>query len=1342
MYSNIRLLDSINRPKDIILTAAKKGLAGISLTDHEALCGHVDFIKEAKALKEKEKIPTDFKIGLGNEIYLVKSTTEIIRYFHFILIAKNEIGHQALKELSSLAWHKAQVVKGMVRVPTTYDDLAYIIKKYPNSLIATTACLGGELGYYTLSLVEAEKKRSRDEDLIYELKLHIVEFLDYMKSLFGEDFYVEIAPSNTTDQIAFNSRAIAIAKSRGIKVVIGTDAHYLTKEERPIHKAYLTSKNGEREVDDFYSSTYIMGDEDLSEFLLFTPELIAECSENSMEIYNKITEYSLTQEQDIPIEEVVQYPKRKDISVSQYPNISWYLESDNDQDRYWINTILNKAKEVGYFNEKGLSRIEKEADIQRFISDRLGQPLSAYHNTMQHYIDIFWECGSIVGPGRGSACGWLSNMLLGITQVDPLVWDLNEWRYLNKERAEIGDIDIDLAPSKRAQIFKRIREQKSRQYANVTDNSAQLLQDVGGLLQVCSFGTEGTRSAILTACRGYRSEEFPKGIDVDIAQYMTGMIPQERGFLWPMKDVIEGNEELDRKPITNFINEIQRYPGLLDIILKIEGLVNKRSQHASGVILYNKEFFKTNALMRSPNGDFTTQFDLHTSEYLGDIKFDFLSTEVSDKIIDTITLLQEANLIEPTLSIREVYNKYLHPNAINLKDQRIWDALAEGNVLDVFQFNSDVGLQAAKLIRPQNPIEMTSANALMRLMAEKGKERPLSRYVRMKQDPTLWQRELRDYGLGDETYMKILSPYYVPRYATPCMQEDMMLILMDKDISNFTLKEANDARKIVAKKQMKRIPELRDKFFKQCPNELLAHYIWETAVQPQLGYSFSVNHSLPYSFVGIQTLLLATNWPVIFWNCACLINNSGGSDGEEMSLEDQEALAAETCMIEMIEDSTPTEEEDDDDDEDDDEEEVEVVVQKKKKKKTKTTNYGKIATAIGTMRSAGVKIAPPDVNKSHMTFYPDPEQDIIRYGMRGINKIGTDVVSMILQNRSYSSIDDFLSKVKINKPQMVNLIKSGAFDSFGQDREAVMRKYIASISDQKKRLTLQNAQMLFSYNLIPEKYDLHKKIFNFNKFLKKNKDGVHYLLDDYAFHFYELHFDIDKLLITTDPETGLVKAKIQQTTWDAIYQKYMDDIRDYIKANHDQKLAELNSILLKEIWDKYCKGNISKWEMDSISFYYHAHELDVVDDSLYGFTDFYSLPEEPQIEKIINIKGSNVPLYRISRIAGTVLDKNKNKSTVTLLTKTGVVQVKVWQNQFSKYDRQISEKLPSGKKKVVEKSWFARGNKIAVVGIRRGDTFVPKRYASTPYEGLFNLITSIEDTGELRFRFDREEVDE
>lgn len=328
-------------------------------------------------------------------------------------------------------------------------------------------------------------------------------------------------------------------------------------------------------------------------------------------------------------------------------------------------------------------------------------------------------------------------------------------------------------------------------------------------------------------------------MDVEITQYLSGLIPQERGFLWPIDDVIHGNAEKDRQPIKAFIEEISKYPGLLEIIKSIENLVNKRGQHASGVILYNDTPFNTGAIMRSPNGDLTTQFSLHDAEAMGDVKYDYLVTEICDKITTCIELMQRDKIIDTDKTLREVYNKYLHPAVLDLKDQKLWNALGDGNVLDVFQFSTGVGLATAKRIKPQNPTELTSANALMRLMGEKGKERPIDRYCRLKNNMDLWYQEVRDRGLSEEE-IKILEPYYLPNYGVPASQEDLMMVCLDKNIAHFSLKEANQARKIVAKKHMEEIPILQEKFISQCPNRNFGEYVWETTMGPQMGYALNL----------------------------------------------------------------------------------------------------------------------------------------------------------------------------------------------------------------------------------------------------------------------------------------------------------------------------------------------------------------------------------------------------------------------------------------------------------------------------------------------------------------------
>ena len=240
-YSNLRLLDCINRPKDLINRAIELGLAGIAITDHEALCGHIEInIYQQELLKEHP----DFKVALGNEIYLTDTRDMGQRYYHFILIAKNKDGHRALRELSSRAWMNSYWDRGMERVPTLKSDLEEVMKKYPGTLIATTACLGGELSVNTLNLINAEA--TGDKNGAEMAHNNIVNFMLWCKEIFKDDFYVECAPGSSREQILVNKRLISIAQAFGLKMVIGSDAHYLKKEDRYVHKAYLNSKGGER----------------------------------------------------------------------------------------------------------------------------------------------------------------------------------------------------------------------------------------------------------------------------------------------------------------------------------------------------------------------------------------------------------------------------------------------------------------------------------------------------------------------------------------------------------------------------------------------------------------------------------------------------------------------------------------------------------------------------------------------------------------------------------------------------------------------------------------------------------------------------------------------------------------------------------------------------------------------------------------------------------------------------------------------------------------------------------------------------------------------------------------
>ena len=212
-------------------------------------------------------------------------------------------------------------------------------------MIATTACIGGELS--SNALLFAEAKRVGDQknaELYYK---HICDFMEYCINLFGHDFYVECAPSNKEDQMLVNKTLYSIADYYGVKMVVGTDAHYLTTAERQVHKAYLNSKGGEREVDDFYEFARLMDSDEVESLLApcFPNGYVETILNNTLEVQNKIQRYSLFHKQDIPTVEVKNYPKHveeKNSTVGKYEHLRKMLNDEDIQNRYWVNECLNK----------------------------------------------------------------------------------------------------------------------------------------------------------------------------------------------------------------------------------------------------------------------------------------------------------------------------------------------------------------------------------------------------------------------------------------------------------------------------------------------------------------------------------------------------------------------------------------------------------------------------------------------------------------------------------------------------------------------------------------------------------------------------------------------------------------------------------------------------------------------------------------------------------------------------------------------------------------------------------------------------------------------------------------
>ena len=436
-FSNLKLLDSINKVSTLYSRAIELGLKGFALTDHEVLSGHVQMVQQRKKLIKEKKITEDFKIALGDEIYLINDiadyrenyTSATHSYYHFLLLAKDEIGYRALKEISSLAWCNSYSQNGVQRTPTDKKDLLRIMQKYKNHIIASTACLGGELSKLILKLEIAEKRK--DENMILLTKTAIHNFISFCIEAFGkENFFLEVQPSANQEQITVNKMISVLGKDYDLKVIYSTDSHYIAKEKQLIHKSYLNAMQGEREVDSFYATAYMMSEEEIYSFFKdYITELeFKEWTQNTIILSDMIENYDLMQEQIIPTVEVPFINFQQSL-FDKYEFLNKMLISKSEQDNYWVNYCLKELSKKKLWNDLYLQRLDDEAKEIWLISEKLNVTMTSYYNTMKQIIDVVWNDGdSLVGPARGSATGFLSCYLLGITQMDPITWNLPFWR--------------------------------------------------------------------------------------------------------------------------------------------------------------------------------------------------------------------------------------------------------------------------------------------------------------------------------------------------------------------------------------------------------------------------------------------------------------------------------------------------------------------------------------------------------------------------------------------------------------------------------------------------------------------------------------------------------------------------------------------------------------------------------------------------------------------------------------------------------------------------------------------------------------------------------------------------
>ena len=1277
--------DSIIRIPKALQWCYDNGLRGMSLTDHEGVSG---FIEMEQAVN-KMNIDRPFQHIFGNEIYMLSEKENALHevegqrptYWHFLLNCLDEKGVHQLYELSSRAWLRSYMFRGLRRRPTFYSDIEEIIGKEPGHVVGSSACLGGYLPHLILEGNFNKAKR----------------FINWCVKIFGEgNFFLECQPclKDNEEQITVNKALWALHEEMNVPIIVTTDAHYMEEKDKEIHKAYLNSKDGgdTREADAFYATAHLFTPKELRNALhiCFNDEQIDVLFQTTNEIADRVETFSLkktTQVPALPFLPSFHITHQYRPYYSKYKFIDYYANSKDPYEQYYYYQVERGLSEYQKTHnidiEKYLKQIDTEMEQVKGLGDIFDhQRMCDYFTVVQKVIDLIWSDGdSIVGIGRGSAGCYVTNKLLGITGIDPLEEGLADfypwWRFCSTARSDsIFDIDIDIQSFKKERVIKAIKEYFGERR----------------VCQVVTWGRLSARTAIERACRGL-------GISNDVAGYLRSLVPVKRGSVYSLNDCLNGNEAKGREKVSGFANELNKYPGLLETALAFEGLIISSGVHAGALNVLKSDFTDTGALMVSSNGAIINQYDLHHGEYGGQLKFDLLSIDALECIRSCLDTLVQNGKMEWKGNLRDTYNYYLSYDVLEKDSKEMWDLLP--TMTNAFQYDTRAGKEALRKIGAQNLTELTLANGLMRLAVPDG-EQPMDKYVRYRKDINEWYQDMTEYGIDDseqEIFKRLLSKYN----GVLISQEQMMIILMDKEVCNFTLKEADKARKAVAKKNPQALAETEERLYTkgaECGrSKAFLDYLWNVQIEMSKSYAFALCHSHEYSTECLQELNMYYFYPKVYWNTAVITTQSQVADERENS--------------------------------------------------AMSINYGKIAQSIYKARSNGINVQAPSINKSGLSFAPNEENDSILFGLGAISGVNPQIAQQITANRPYTSFKDFYTKntyqgTLVTKSKFIQLIKAGCFDEFNPDRVAIMREYFELSANSINSLTTANMGQIKAVGIYIPKAIIAP--YNFKKYVtsKQFLYGKHpnfkskniYWLDNRALKYFNENCR-DCLVEGTDYWQEDDRTVVVDKSLEKLLKPSLDNLKSYI--NQPEFLDKFNEAKIdKNMAESVGSYDVNRWSLETCSFYNNNHEYSHVDANKYNITPFEELPEEPEF--VVQSWGKRKwRQYSLSQILGVVLDKNDNHHMITILDfHNNVVNVKFDSNFYALMKAQLSVTDENGKKTVVDKSWLSRGQGLILTGYRFGENdFKLKNYSSSIFPYKIIKVDSINEDGTLEITTER-----
>ncbi|MFR8074263.1 MAG: DNA polymerase III subunit alpha [Lachnospiraceae bacterium] len=767
VHTEYSLLDGSNKIKEYVARVRELGMDSAAITDHGVMYGVIDFYREAKA--------AGINPILGCEVYVAPNSrfdrevgSDEDRYYHLVLLAENNQGYANLMKIVSLGF-----VEGFYYRPRVDKEL---LRQYHEGIIALSACLAGEVPrYLTRGLYEEARQTA----------------LEYQE-IFGKDnYFLELQDHGIPDQRLVNQQLLRMSEELHIPLVATNDVHYTYEDDVAAHDILLCIQTGKKLTDE-NRMRYEGG-----QYFVKSPEQMAELFPYALQALENT--HKIAKRCHVEIEFGVTKLPRFDVPS---PYTSWeYLNKlcyEGLDERYG-----DRAEELKPRLKYELDTIQKMGYVDYFL-------------IVWDFIRYARDHGIPVGPGRGSAAGSIVSYTLGITQLDPIRYNLLFERFLNPERVSMPDIDVDFCFERRQEVIDYV----VRKYGKDC------------VAQIVTFGTMAARGVIRDVGRVM---DLPYALCDSIAK----MIPQELNIT--IDKALEMNHELKTLYDTD-----EKIKELINMSRRLEGLPRHTSMHAAGVVISQKEVDEYVPLSRAADGTIVTQFTMTTLEELGLLKMDFLG-------LRTLTVIDNAVRL-----VAKDTGRKLDMLKIDYNDRAVLDSIGTGKTEGVFQLESGGMKNFMKELKPQSLEDIIAGISLYR----PGPMDFIPQYIRGKNNP-----ETITYDCPQ------LQPILEPTYGCIVYQEQVMQIV--RDLGGYTLGRSDLVRRAMSKKKAAVMAKERQNFVygnkeEDVPgciangiDEKTANKIYDDMTD-FAKYAFNKSHAAAYALVAYQTAYLKYYYPVEF----------------------------------------------------------------------------------------------------------------------------------------------------------------------------------------------------------------------------------------------------------------------------------------------------------------------------------------------------------------------------------------------------------------------------------------------------------------------------------------------